>query len=289
MRGAAGSDQVIPTRPAGARSPPGRDIVDHGISSATDFVKTARGAVKRSRGLIRPAPRRAVAIGNAAAWRPRICSSASTGSTSSAPRRVLRDDGEPFASSRRSRGTHDPRRSDHRSRVQPTLDYRSGAFAGGKVGRAMPQIEYQRISAVHAHALFVSSLQPSEQATGMAIRRAVRATLGRYSPQECAGAVAWEYGEHPIQAAERMAWARSSLAAVRLADAAEPVPSLGPSRRGTGGLRPLADKRPTDVPALVSCLGRARRREGRTWARAISVATPVRRTVVRRGGMGEVS
>jgi hypothetical protein len=72
--------------------------------------------------------------------------------------------------------------------------------------------------ATRAEAIFLSSLQPSEQPTleqvGAAIRCS-RRTHGGISG--CALAFASEYGEHPDVSSDRMRWALSVVAAAALA------------------------------------------------------------------------
>jgi hypothetical protein len=59
-----------------------------------------------------------------------------------------------------------------------------------------------------AEALFVSSLQPSEQPTACDVRRAIAASLRAYGgPSGCAVRCAAEFGEHPNESANRMRWA----------------------------------------------------------------------------------
>jgi hypothetical protein len=59
-----------------------------------------------------------------------------------------------------------------------------------------------------AEALFVSSLQPSEQPSASQIRRAIAVSLRSYGGAVgCAARCAAEFGEHPDEAANRMRWA----------------------------------------------------------------------------------
>lgn len=69
-----------------------------------------------------------------------------------------------------------------------------------------------------AEALFVSSLQPSDQPSRTQVGAAVDMALLVHGSGGCAGMVAEEYGNHPDLAAARMRWA---VAAVR--DAYQPV------------------------------------------------------------------
>jgi hypothetical protein len=63
------------------------------------------------------------------------------------------------------------------------------------------------ISEVRADALFVSSLQRSDQPSTGQIRRAVAAAVREFGGPGCIGLVAQEFGEHPDLAAARMRWA----------------------------------------------------------------------------------
>jgi hypothetical protein len=59
-----------------------------------------------------------------------------------------------------------------------------------------------------AEALFVSSLQPSEQPSAAEIRHAIAVSLRAYGGAHgCAARCAAEFGEHPDEAATRMRWA----------------------------------------------------------------------------------
>jgi hypothetical protein len=63
------------------------------------------------------------------------------------------------------------------------------------------------ISEVRADALFVSSLQRSDQPSTGQIRQAVAAAVREFGGPGCIGLVAQEFGEHPELAAARMRWA----------------------------------------------------------------------------------
>ena len=63
------------------------------------------------------------------------------------------------------------------------------------------------ISVERADALFVSSLQRSDQPSTGQVRQAVAAAVHTLGSQGCAGRVAEEFGEHPELAAARMRWA----------------------------------------------------------------------------------
>ncbi|MDQ1646600.1 MAG: hypothetical protein QOJ50_2784 [Cryptosporangiaceae bacterium] len=59
-----------------------------------------------------------------------------------------------------------------------------------------------------AEALFVSSLQPSEQPSASDVRRAIATSLRAYGgPSGCAARCAAEFGDHPDESANRMRWA----------------------------------------------------------------------------------
>ncbi len=59
-----------------------------------------------------------------------------------------------------------------------------------------------------AEALFVSPLQPSDTTSAEAVGRTVDALLRQDGPAVCAARMAYEFGEHPDLAAQRMRWAR---------------------------------------------------------------------------------
>jgi hypothetical protein len=64
--------------------------------------------------------------------------------------------------------------------------------------------------ATRAEALFVSSLQPSDQPTADEVVAAIGLSLQTCGGVSgCANALAAQYGEHPEQAARRMRWAIS--------------------------------------------------------------------------------
>jgi len=70
------------------------------------------------------------------------------------------------------------------------------------------------ISVVRADALFVSSLQRSDQPSTGQVRQAVATAVRTFGRQGCAGRVAEEFGEHPDLAADRMRWALQLTAGV---------------------------------------------------------------------------
>lgn len=64
------------------------------------------------------------------------------------------------------------------------------------------------ISAVRAEALFLSSLQGSEEPAAEQVRDAVVTSVRAFGGHGCAERVAQEFGDHPEAAAGRMRWAR---------------------------------------------------------------------------------
>jgi len=66
--------------------------------------------------------------------------------------------------------------------------------------------------ALFASALFVSTLQCSEELSAGQIQQAIAAALRAFGSAGCAGRVAQEFGDHPDTAAARMRWARSVTA-----------------------------------------------------------------------------
>jgi hypothetical protein len=76
------------------------------------------------------------------------------------------------------------------------------------------------VRALQADALFVSTLQRSDELNASRIWRAVAVTLTAYGGAGCAGRVAQEFGDHPETAAVRMRWARTTVAILE----GQPVP-----------------------------------------------------------------
>jgi hypothetical protein len=68
------------------------------------------------------------------------------------------------------------------------------------------------ISAVRADALFVSSLQRSDEPSAGQVRQSVAAAVRQFGSRGCAGRVAQEFGDHPALAAARMRWAQRAIA-----------------------------------------------------------------------------
>lgn len=62
-----------------------------------------------------------------------------------------------------------------------------------------------------AEALFCSPLQPSQEPTAAEIRAAVKERMDHAGIARCAACLAFEYGEHPVEAAARMRWAVAAV------------------------------------------------------------------------------
>ncbi|HEY2041357.1 MAG TPA: hypothetical protein VGH11_01680 [Jatrophihabitans sp.] len=68
--------------------------------------------------------------------------------------------------------------------------------------------------ATSAEALFVSNLQPSDHPSAEQVITAIRGSLADNGGESgCVVAFVSEYGEHPDEAADRMRWALSVVAA----------------------------------------------------------------------------
>jgi hypothetical protein len=67
------------------------------------------------------------------------------------------------------------------------------------------------IRQVAAEALFVSSLQPSDEPDPFQVDAAVTAALLLHGSDGCAALMAQEFGDHPGLAAARMRWCLSLL------------------------------------------------------------------------------
>jgi hypothetical protein len=63
------------------------------------------------------------------------------------------------------------------------------------------------LESTRAEALFVSTVQRSDNATGAEIRIAVARAVRAHGSGGCAALVAQEFGEHPDTAVARMRWA----------------------------------------------------------------------------------
>lgn len=80
------------------------------------------------------------------------------------------------------------------------------------------------ISEVRADALFVSTVQRSDQPSTGQVRQAVATAVRRFGGRGCLGLVAQEFGEHPELAAARMRWALR-LTAGAFGEPGEPEPA----------------------------------------------------------------
>jgi hypothetical protein len=87
---------------------------------------------------------------------------------------------------------------------------------------------------LRADALFVSSLQRSDDPGAGQVRHAIAAAVREFGGQGCAGRVAQEFGDHPEAAVVRMRWARA-LASEAFGDTAEE-----PGRTAITRVRPAA-------------------------------------------------
>ena len=96
-----------------------------------------------------------------------------------------------------------------------------------------PVMSHLSISAVRADALFVSSLQRSDEPSAGQVRQSVAAAVRQFGCRGCAGRVAQEFGEHPELAAARMRWARQIIAG------ASGEPGLRESGQRRAGRRPV--------------------------------------------------
>ncbi len=98
------------------------------------------------------------------------------------------------------------------------------------------------ISEVRAEALFVSSLQRSDQPSTDQVRQAVAAAVRQFGGRGCIGLVAQEFGEHPDLAVTRMRWAlRLAAGAFGEPGVAEPAGRAGtPAPAGTACCQPHA-------------------------------------------------
>jgi hypothetical protein len=64
------------------------------------------------------------------------------------------------------------------------------------------------LKAVRSEALFVSSLQPSDNPGAEQVLQAVARSVRAFGSRGCAARVAQEFGDHPEIAVSRMRWAR---------------------------------------------------------------------------------
>lgn len=70
-----------------------------------------------------------------------------------------------------------------------------------------------QICNLHVEALFVSTLQPSEDPSTALVRATVLELVSRLGEIGPAALVAQEYGEHPDCACRRMKWCRTAVRA----------------------------------------------------------------------------
>ncbi|MCP2323985.1 hypothetical protein HDA40_002492 [Hamadaea flava] len=63
-------------------------------------------------------------------------------------------------------------------------------------------------------ALFASHVQASDRPDSEQVSAAITGALELLGPQDCAGRVAQEFGDHPEAAAARMRWVRQTVATV---------------------------------------------------------------------------
>lgn len=70
-------------------------------------------------------------------------------------------------------------------------------------------MQHPSTSALRADALFVSTLQRSDDPSAAQVRHIIAAAVREYGPQGCAERVAQEFGDHPETAVARMRWARA--------------------------------------------------------------------------------
>jgi hypothetical protein len=91
------------------------------------------------------------------------------------------------------------------------------------------------ISGLQADALFASALQPSDPLSVSQIQQAITAALDTYGGAGCGRRAAQEFSRHPEAAADRMRWARASVATLdpRPAPRTRPGPAAGFAWGGT--------------------------------------------------------
>jgi hypothetical protein len=111
-------------------------------------------------------------------------------------------------------------------------------LGAGSVDVSRPAMErvadHLNINIVRSEALFVSALQPSDEAGPAQVRDAVTCAVRAHGSRGCAERVAQEFGDHPEIAVARMRWARCLVDAV--------FAGSPPGVTATGGLarRPVA-------------------------------------------------
>ncbi len=109
-------------------------------------------------------------------------------------------------------------------------------------------MQHPSVSAWRADALFVSSLQRSDDPSAAQVQYAIATAVREFGGQGCAGRVAQEFGDHPETAVARMRWARA-LASEAFGDTAEELsahqdarscPAARPRRPAVMRVRPAA-------------------------------------------------
>jgi hypothetical protein len=68
------------------------------------------------------------------------------------------------------------------------------------------------LNEARCEALFASGLQPSDAPTADMVAEAINYIVQQVGIGGCVGQMAQEFGDHPDAAAERMRWARQSVA-----------------------------------------------------------------------------
>ena len=68
------------------------------------------------------------------------------------------------------------------------------------------------MNGARCHALFSSTLQPSDAPTADMATTAISRAVQQFGIRGCAGQVAQEFGDHPDTAAKRMCWVRQLIA-----------------------------------------------------------------------------
>jgi hypothetical protein len=69
-------------------------------------------------------------------------------------------------------------------------------------------MHYLSINAVRSEALFVSTLQRSDDPSAEQVHQAIARAVREFGSRGCAARVAQEFGDHPELAVARMRWAR---------------------------------------------------------------------------------
>jgi hypothetical protein len=73
-------------------------------------------------------------------------------------------------------------------------------------------MQHIAISTVRSQALFVSTLQPSDDPGAEQVRQAIAGAVRHFGSRGCAEHMAQEFGDHPETAVARMRWARYKVA-----------------------------------------------------------------------------